>query len=90
MYFQKTGKELMYCGNALQNCLGTYCSYIVDKGSLIYGIFENNKLLYVLEILDKTIIQISQKRNEAITNQKHLYIIKEWMKQHNLSDNWVV
>lgn len=82
----KTTEELIYWGKILNNCMGTYCKFVLDKSCIILGIFKNKRLLYAIEVQEKEIIQMSRKNNQQIDNESHLDIINQWTKDCFIKD----
>ena len=74
-----TGKELFEWSEILANCISSYFEDIKRKEKIIYGVFENETLIFAVEITDNKIIQASAKYNKKL-EEKNQVILKKWFK----------
>jgi len=73
----KTNRELFLWGSLLKNCLYSYLNKIISKSIIIVGVFQNDKLLYALELANGKIHQKSGYNNKVV-DESDLEVIKEW------------
>jgi len=76
-----SSEELYGWAAELDNCMFSYVEEIELGLTTVFGVFENNKLLYAIEIKDDKIEQASGYKNRDIGN-KHLAIIQNWSSRH--------
>ena len=78
-----TGIELYQWGEDLHNCLAGYDEFILNNTSLIYGFFDQEELLFAVEIRKKKIVQAKAKYNCNLSS-KDMDFLTQWY------DNYVV
>ena len=89
----KTGKELFDWADALQNCMAGYFDMIKNHGTTIYAFFQEDVLLFAVEICDNEVIQASGKynadltlrENEMLTKWFELFFQKETQRLDNVA-----
>lgn len=72
-----SGIELYQWGEDLHNCLAGYDQFILNKTSLIYGFFEEEKLLYAIELRNHKVVQAKAKYNVDLTSEQ-MKIVIQW------------
>jgi hypothetical protein len=77
-----SAEELSLWSKILHNCMFGYIGAIQKGNSLIYGIFKNDTLLYVLEFDGTKIVQAKAVSNQPIPHDD-MRKIKQWHNEHS-------
>lgn len=64
-------------GYWLSNCLNSYVSEVKEERALIYGLFKENHLIYVIRIVNNTLEEAKGKHNTEV-KPKDLAEIQHW------------
>ena len=73
------GKALFEWAEELHNCMAGYFESIKNSEIAIYGFFEEETLLFAVEISDNELVQASGKYNTRLTTQEEKALYK-WFK----------
>lgn len=85
----RNGKELFEWAEKLHNCIAGYFNKIKNHKAVIYGFFEEETLVFAVEISNKKLIQASSKYNADLTIQEN-YILNKWLNFVYDKDNKVI
>jgi len=77
----QTVAELSLWSQLLHNCMFGYSQKIHQQYSVIYGVFQNNDLLYAVELRNTYIVQAKANFNQSISGQ-HRTIIQGWWEKN--------
>jgi len=72
----KTGKELLDWANKLHNCMAGYFEMIKNHETIIYCFFQENILVFAVEICDNEVVQASGKYNATLTIEENKILTK--------------
>lgn len=72
--------ELYTWANTMHNCLAGYARRILKRESMIYGFFEEEKLVFVVELQDNLIVQARSVCNQDLLSRHNDYL-EAWYKQ---------
>ena len=75
----QTAQELFMWGEDLNNCMAGYLEEVLNKETIIYGVFRDNFLVFAVEIEDNIIVQASGKYNSKLT-QEQTALLDNWFK----------
>jgi len=78
-----TMQELHLWGQQLHNCMFGYSNAIKRGGSIIYGVFRNDRLLYAVEVRASRIVQALGNYNKKIIEDDKK-LIDSWFKGSGL------
>ena len=82
----QTVAEFSLWSQLLHNCMFGYAQKIHQQNSVIYGVFQNEDLLYAIELRNTYIVQAKASFNHSIPD-KHRTIIEKWREENlNLID----
>jgi len=73
----KDGKELFDWSEALHNCMAQYFEMIQNSKTIIYGFFQENILVFAVEICDDKVVQASSKYN-IFLDEEQQDILDKW------------
>ena len=73
----QTVAQLSLWSQLLHNCMFGYSQQIHKQHSVIYGVFQNEDLLYAVELRGTNIVQAKASFNHSIAG-KHRTIIQDW------------
>jgi len=77
----QTVAELSLWSQLLHNCMFGYSQKIHQQRSVIYGVFQNDDLLYAVELRNTYIVQARAIFNHSISGQ-HRTIIQNWWEEN--------
>ena len=77
----QTVAELSLWSQLLHNCMFGYSQRIHKQHSVIYGVFEDEDLLYAVELKNTRIVQARASFNHSIPGE-HRRIIQEWWEKN--------
>lgn len=77
----KSVKQIIACGEKLNNCIGSYVSDYAKGETKIFYLIEKGKLSAAIEIDKGVLIQARTKNNESCT-KKQKYHIKKWLEKN--------
>ena len=72
----KNGKELLDWANKLHNCMAGYFEMIKNHETIIYCFFQENILIFAVEICDYEVVQTSGKYNATLTIEENKILTK--------------
>lgn len=85
----KSGKELFDWADELHNCMAGYFEMIKNNETIIYCFFQENILMFAVEISDKTVVQASGKYNSDLTVKQN-EIFTKWFELFFQEDKQVI
>lgn len=75
------GAELYLWADRLHNCMASYLSEIENKKTTIYGFFEEEQIIFAVEIRNEQILQAFRSYNRNLTPYDHA-ILSQWFKNY--------
>jgi len=73
----KSNIELFDWGETLHNCLLNYAPAVKKRQSIIYGFYNNDKIIFAVEIKNNRIVQSSSKYNVEL-DAKEKFLLYAW------------
>lgn len=73
----KSGKELFDWADELHNCMAGYFEMIKNHETIIYCFFQEDILIFAVEICDNEVVQASGKYNANLTTKEH-HVLTKW------------
>ena len=85
----KSGKELFDWADELHNCMAGYFEMIKNHGTIIYCFFQEDILVFAVEICDNEVVQESGKYNADLTIKQNKALTK-WFELFFREDKQVI
>jgi len=77
----QNARELFIWGEDLNNCIAGYFDEVLNKETIIYGVFRDTTLMFAVEIEDHMIVQASGKYNADLTEEENV-VLDTWFKAY--------
>jgi len=85
----KSGKELFDWADDLHNCMAGYFEMIKNHETIIYCFFQEDILVFAVEICDNEVIQASGKYNADLTIKQN-QILTKWLELFSQKDKQMI